>query len=107
MVAATSKLVWLKQLLKDFSVDVSSPMLVFCDNQAAMHIASNPTFHKRTKRIEIDCRFVRDKVCEGSVKLIPVRSHLQLADIFTKPLSSTLLQSHLSKMAIKNIHCPS
>ncbi|XP_024029725.1 uncharacterized protein LOC112094033 [Morus notabilis] len=107
MAAATSELVWLKQLLQDFGVSLHAPMLLFCDNQAAVHIASNPTFHERTKHIEIDCHFVRDKVTDGFIKLMHVRSNLQLADIFTKPLPSALLFSHLSKMAVKDIHCPS
>ena len=91
MTTTTSKLVWLKQLLQDFDVQVSKLTLLFCDNQAAINIASNPTFHERTKHIEIDCHFVRDKVANGLIKLMPVSSQHQLVDIFTKPLSSTLL----------------
>ncbi|XP_024028503.1 uncharacterized protein LOC112093728 [Morus notabilis] len=44
MAATTSELVWLQQLLRDFGVASSSHVLLFCDNQAAMHIASNPPF---------------------------------------------------------------
>jgi len=51
MAVATSELVWLKQLLQDFGVSLHAPMLLFCDNQAAVHIASNPTFHERTKHM--------------------------------------------------------
>lgn len=108
MAATASELVWLTQLLKDFSVSPSSPALLFCDNQAAIHIASNPVFHELTKHIEIDCHFVRDKVSNGFLKLLPIRSHLQLADIFTKPLpAAPLLFQLLSKMAVKDIYSPS
>jgi len=65
MLATTSELVRLKQLLQEFGVSLVAPLLLFCDNQATVHIASNPTFHERTKHIEIDCHFIRDKVTKG------------------------------------------
>ena len=74
MVAVISELVWLHQLLQDFQVSVISPDFLFCDNQAGVHIASNPIFHERTKYIEIDCHFVRDKVTPGFLRLMPIRS---------------------------------
>ena len=45
MATTTSVLVWLQHLLTDFGISLSQPMLLLCDNQAAIHIASNPTFH--------------------------------------------------------------
>ena len=107
LAAAASEVVWLQQLLSDFSFPSSSPALLFCDNQAAIHIASNPMFHERTKHIEIDCHFVRDRIQSGSLKLLPIRSRHQLADMFTKPLPASLLVPLISKMALKNIFGPS
>ena len=54
----TSKLLWLRWLLKDLGVSTSSATL-YCDNQSAIHIVHNDVFHERTKHIEIDCHFIR------------------------------------------------
>lgn len=107
MAATTSEIVWLQSLLRGLQIVEASPAVLFCDNRSAMHIASNPIFHERTKHIELDCHFVRDKVLDGTLKLLPIRSHLQLADIFTKALPSSSFSLFLSKMGIVNLHCPS
>ncbi|XP_015955113.1 uncharacterized mitochondrial protein AtMg00810-like [Arachis duranensis] len=86
MVAAPAKLKWLKGLLLDFQVDIPSSML-FCDSQSIIHIASNPTFHERTKHIEVDFHFVREKVVAGFIRPIHVRTQHQLATVFTKPVT--------------------
>ena len=56
---STSELLWLRWLLQDLGVPVTSPIKVFCDNQSAIQIAHNDVFHECTKHIEIDCYFVR------------------------------------------------
>lgn len=102
--AVTSELFWIDHLLHDLQIKILQPTVVYCDNQAAITIASNPFFHERTKHIEIDCHFVRDKIIEGFIKLLPVRSSLQLADVFTKSIASTSLQIIMDKLRMSNIH---
>ncbi|KAG7559384.1 Ribonuclease H-like superfamily [Arabidopsis thaliana x Arabidopsis arenosa] len=84
----TTELMWLKALLKDFGIDTPKPITMHCDNQAAIHIASNSVFHERTKHIEVDCHKVREQVQLGVILPCYTESEEQLADIFTKGAST-------------------
>ncbi|XP_019223351.1 PREDICTED: uncharacterized protein LOC109205130 [Nicotiana attenuata] len=64
-----AELTWMVRLLSDLHVPVSLLISVFCDNQAAIHIAKNPVFHERTKHIEVDCHFILSKLGEGLIQL--------------------------------------
>ena len=88
MATVTSELLWAKSFLAAMGVYHSSPMMLFCDNQAALHIARNPVFHERTKHIEMDCHFVRERLIFGGLTTGYVSSKHQIADIFTKALGS-------------------
>ncbi|MCH81055.1 retrovirus-related Pol polyprotein from transposon TNT 1-94 [Trifolium medium] len=79
---AACELQWLLYLLSDLGIKCNKLPALYCDNQSAIHIAANPVFHERTKHLEIDCHFVRDKVQQGLFKLLPISTKSQLADFF-------------------------
>ena len=106
MAQTTRELVWLKQLLKELGEEIKKPMQLYCDNKAAMYIASNPVFHERTKHIEVDCHYVREKLLEGSISTTFVVTDNQLADIFTKSLSGSRIRIIRNKLDNSNILCP-
>lgn len=100
------ELTWLKAILSSLGVLHPQPIQLYCDNQAALHIAKNPVFHERTKHIEVDCHFVRDEVLKNTIQPSYVPSRIQLADIFTKALGTKQFLFLLSKLGIQNLHAP-
>ena len=62
MVQSVCEIMWIRHLLMEVGIKTSVPMNLWCDNHAAMHIASNLVFHERTKHIKIDCHFVCEKI---------------------------------------------
>ncbi|RDX86688.1 Copia protein, partial [Mucuna pruriens] len=68
MTLATCELIWVKQLIQKLKFANIQPMKLYCYNQATLHIASNPVFHERTKHIDIDCHFIREKLLAKEIR---------------------------------------
>ena len=78
MTQSVCEIMWICQLLLEVDIETSVPAKLWCDNQVAMHIASNPVFHEWTKHIEIDCYFVREKIQLGLISTGYVKTEEQL-----------------------------
>ncbi|KAL8116037.1 hypothetical protein AgCh_022503 [Apium graveolens] len=100
MADVTCEITWLVSLLIELHVSNITPVPLFCDNQSALYIASNPVFHERTKHIEIDCHLVRQKLKHGLISPQHVSTLNQPADLFTKAVSSAQLSFLLSKLGV-------
>jgi hypothetical protein len=90
LASASAELCWLRVLLKDLGIYLHDPPILWCDNVSALAIASNPVFHARTKHIEVDFHFIRERVLRKDLQVKFVSTTDQLANIFTK---GTLLPS--------------
>ncbi|PWA93616.1 hypothetical protein CTI12_AA069020 [Artemisia annua] len=93
----TCEITWLKCLFKDLHISLNVPTKINCENASTIALASNPIQHARTKHIELDCHFVRDKVREGSIPPTFIPTKLQAADVLTKGLCKVLHYNCLSK----------
>lgn len=100
MALATTDLYWLRMLFKDICVPLFSSPILWCDNIGALALASNPVYHARTKHIEIDYHFIREKVVNRDISIKFISTHDQIADIFTKGLSSVRFGSLRNKLMI-------
>ncbi|XP_021856080.1 uncharacterized mitochondrial protein AtMg00810-like [Spinacia oleracea] len=98
MALTSCEVTWLTHLLKALGLTSLPPAVLKCDNQAALAIAANPVLHERTKHLEVDCHFIRDKVQNGSIVTEQVPSTEQIADVLTKVLTVKQHQYLLDKL---------
>jgi Reverse transcriptase (RNA-dependent DNA polymerase) len=104
-IAATHALkeaVWLRCLLAELYVDVSSPTLLYIDSQSAMAVACNPEFHDRTKHIGVRYHFLRQLLTDSEIDFSYVPTIDQVADTLTKGLVRVKLESHALAMGLRD-----
>ena len=80
---------------------LSSATIVYCDNVSAVYMIANPVHHRRTKHIEIDIHFVREKVALGQIRVLHVPSSHQYANIMTKGLPVQLFTDFRDSFGVR------
>lgn len=81
MASTVAEVVWITGLFKELGTELVQPIQLHCDSKAAIQIAAHPIFHERTKHIDIDCHFVREKIVQGLIKTQHIRTTEQLANL--------------------------
>ena len=107
MALGVAEMLWLKRLLEELKVNHGAKMKLWCDSKSAISIANNPVQHDRTKHVEIDRFFIKEKLESGLLELSHVATGDQVADCLTKGLSSIVLDRFCDKMGLIDIFCPS
>lgn len=103
MAFVTAEFSWLYMLLADLQVALPSPPTLWCDNLDALSLAANPVIHARTKHIEVDYHFIREKVVQKDIILRHLSTYVQLADIFTKGLTSSRFNYLRDKLSVREL----
>ena len=98
------ELLWLKIILDNLKIKREGPMKLYCDNKPAINIAHNHIQHDRTKHIEIDRHFIKEKLEERLVCMSYVPSRSQLVDVLTKGLNSSSFHDIVSKLGIEDLY---
>ena len=96
--------IWLNRLLEELRVPLKHPIVLYCDNQAAISIAKNPVHHDRTKHVEIDRHFIKEKIEEGFFKVSFTPTNSQTANILTKALARVNHEDLTEKLGMINIY---
>jgi Reverse transcriptase (RNA-dependent DNA polymerase)/gag-polypeptide of LTR copia-type/Integrase core domain/GAG-pre-integrase domain len=95
-----TEIMWLQFLLEELKIPITNPPILWCDNIGATFLASNPQFHARTKHIEIDYHFVRERIQDRKLNVRFICSADQIADCFTKPLSLPRFNALRDKLSV-------
>ncbi|GKD97476.1 ribonuclease H-like domain-containing protein, partial [Tanacetum coccineum] len=106
VVNAVAETSWIRNLLRELHTPLFTTTLVYCDNVSVVYMYANPVQHQRTKHIEIDIHFVRDKVAASHVRVLHVPSRFQYADIFTKGLPYPLFAYFRSSSSVGKTPAP-
>ncbi|KAM2711812.1 hypothetical protein EV1_031893 [Malus domestica] len=100
MATTTAEVVWIQQLLQDLHLPQIDVPLLHCDNISTMALATYLVFHSKSKHIEIDCHFVRERVQQGTILQLFVNSSDQYANMFTKGLCSPQFHFNCSNLML-------
>lgn len=93
---------WLRNLLLELQLPLQQSTIVYTDNVSAMYLSGNPVQHQRTKHVEMDIHFVREKVALGQVRVLHVPSSYQYADVFTKGLPRQLFLDFRDSLTVRS-----
>jgi Reverse transcriptase (RNA-dependent DNA polymerase) len=92
--------IWIKLFLSLTKLPSPIPFPILCDNQSTCTIANTDTVSSRTKHIDVRHHFIRQHITDGSFTTIWIPTNDMTADIFTKPLSSTLFLRHRENLGL-------
>jgi hypothetical protein len=101
---AIKEAIWLQRLCSGIGL-VQQAVRIDCDNPSVIFLAKNPTYHSKTKHIDIQYHFVRDMVEENKVLLMKVDTLKNVADSLKKYVSIEKFSWCRGSMGIAALDC--
>lgn len=102
-----SELTWISSILQDLNIAQPHPAKLFCDNLSAVYLTANLVLHSRSKHIDVDYHYIRERVALGFIETQHIPATSQLADIFTKSLSRQAFMDLRFKLGVRSPPTPS
>jgi len=93
--------VWLHRFVKEVFQPLVDPTILYCDNQAAITLTKDGSFHARTKHIDIRYHFIRFVVDSSSFLLIYCPTADMTADTLTKALPSVKVKHFAAALGLR------
>jgi transposase InsO family protein len=103
MALTVAELYWIRMLLKEVRLFLFSAPCLWVDNIGALSLSSNPVFHARTKHVEVDYHFIREKVFNKDLVAHYISTADQPSDIFTKGLTSARFLLLRDKLMVRSL----
>jgi hypothetical protein len=85
---ATKEIIWLHHLMGEVFHPLEHPTILYGDNQSAIALTKDGSYHARTKHIDIHYHFIRFAIANGSIHFLYCPTDDMVADTLTKALPS-------------------
>ncbi len=93
--------IWLCRLTEPLFGPASTPTTLYCDNQAALHLATEDNYHVRTKHIDIHYHFIHQTIADKTIDIKYCPTEEMTVDILTKPLPKFKVMLHSQTLRIR------
>lgn len=103
MANATTEIIWVQSLLQELGIRSPPFARLWCDNLGATYLSANRVFHARTKYIEIDYHFVKERVAQKLLDVQFISTQDQVADRFTKALTIRKLEEFRNNLNLESL----
>ena len=100
---ASQEAIWLRQLMNDIAHKITSPTIIYEDNNGAIELSKNAKYHNRTKHIDISFHFVRERVDLKEILVTYCPTNEMVADVLTKGLNKFLFEKFRGLLCVCNV----
>ena len=96
-----TEILWLQKLLEELGFHQTKPCKLYCDNEAAISISENPVQHDRTKHVEVDRNFIKEKLENKVVSFHPSHPRTRSQIFLRRQLKQKSLKRHFVSWVFK------